>query len=83
MQRSFDDCLVYEVTFTDMQIELDPTDAALAHVNLRSAHTCTPNSGARQATTGHHDLFTLRKSGDTWQIANATAALTPSVDGTQ
>ena len=83
MQRSFDDCLVYEVTFTDMQIEINLTDAALAHVDLRSVHTCTPNSGARQSTAGHHDLYTLGKSGDTWQIDSATAAPTPSVDGTQ
>jgi serine/threonine protein kinase len=83
MQRAFEDCLVYEVTFTGMQIEINLTDAALAHVDLRSAHTCTPNSGARQSTTEHHDLFTLRKSGDGWQIDSATPAPAPSVDGTQ
>ncbi len=83
MQRSFDDCLVYEVIFTGMQIEMNPTDAALAHVELRSAHTCTPNSGARQTTAEHHDLITQRKNGDTWQIDGATPAPAPSVDGTQ
>ena len=83
MQRSFDDCLVYEVIFTDLRIEMSPTDAALAQADLRSAHTCTPVSGARQTTAEHHDLFTLRKSGNTWHIDGATEAPIPSVDGTQ
>jgi serine/threonine protein kinase len=87
MQRAFQDCLVYEVIFADMQIEMNPVDAALAHVDLRSAHTCTPNTGGRQSTTDHHDLFTLRKGGDTWRIDTATLldAQLPasSVDGTQ
>ena len=83
MQRSFDNCLVYEVIFADLQIEINPTDATLAQADLRSAHTCTPDSGARQTTAEHNDLFTLRKNGDTWQIDSATEAPMPSVDGTQ
>jgi serine/threonine protein kinase len=85
MQRSFDDCLVYEVIFTNMQIESSPADAALAQADLRSAHTCTPNSGARQTTAEHHDMFTLGKSGDTWRINSATQFDPDSsvVDGTQ
>ena len=34
MQRSFDDCLVYEVTFADMRVELDSTDATLAQIRF-------------------------------------------------
>ncbi|MDA1184058.1 MAG: serine/threonine-protein kinase [Acidobacteria bacterium] len=71
MQRAFDDCLVYEVVFTDMQIELNPTEAEVAQVDLRSAHTCTPSSGARQTTSEHHELFALRKGGDAWLIDSA------------
>ena len=39
MQRSFDDCLVYEVTFADMQVELDPTDATLKRFSNRPCTT--------------------------------------------
>ena len=83
MQRAFDDCLVYEVVFTELQIEMNPADATLAQADLSSAHTCTPNSGARQSTTERHDLFTLRKSGNSWQIDSSTEAPVPSVGGAQ
>ena len=74
MQRSFDDCLVYEVTFANMQIDMDPANEALAQVDVRSTHTCTPNSGERQTTGEQHDLFTLQKSGDGWYIDSAVLA---------
>ena len=83
MQRAFDDCLVYEVTFADMQVEMNPTDAALAHVDVSSTHVCTPKSGGRQTTTAQHDLFTLRKDGDAWHIDSAVPAPEESADGTQ
>ena len=77
MQRSFDDCLVYEVTFADMQVEMNLTDATQAQVDVRSTHTCTPNSGGRQTIAGQHDLFSLRKSGDDWRIDSAVPAPDP------
>ena len=83
MQRSFSDCLVYEVTFADMRVELEPTDATQAQVDVRSTHICTPNSGGRQITTGQHDVFTLRKSGDGWRIDSAVQAPDASADRTQ
>ncbi len=83
MQRSFDNCLLYEVTFADMQVEMNPTDATLAHVDVRSTHTCTPNSGGRQTTTAQRDVFVLRKSGDTWRIDSAVRAPDASADRTQ
>lgn len=83
MQRSFDDCLLYEVTFADMQVEMNPTDATLAQVDVRSTHTCTPDSGGRQITTAQRDVFILRKSGDTWRIDSAVRALDASADRTQ
>ena len=83
MQRSFSDCLVYEVTFADMRVELEPTDATQAQVDVRSTHICTPNSGGRQIITGQHDVFTLRKSGDGWRIDGAVQAPDASADRTQ
>ena len=81
MQRAFDDCLVYEVTFADMQVEMNPTDATLAHVDVSSTHVCTPSSGGRQTTTAQHDLFTLGKDGDEWHIDSAVPAPDLSTDG--
>ena len=83
MQRLFNDCLVYEVTFGDMQVELDPTDATLAQVDVGSTHICTPNSGGRQITTAQREVFTLRKSGDGWLIDSAVQAPDASADRTQ
>ena len=79
MQRSFDDCLVYEVTFADMQVDMSPTDATQAQVDVRSTHTCTPNSGGRQTIAEQHDLFSLSKSGDDWRIDSAVP--TPDASG--
>ena len=83
MQRSFNNCLVYEVTFADMQVEMDPADGTLAQVDVRSTHTCTPNSGGRQTTTAQRNVFTLRKNGDTWLIDSAIRAPNASADRTQ
>lgn len=77
MQRSFNDCLVYEVTFSEMQVEVNPADATLAQADVRSLHTCTPNAGGRQSTTGQRDVFTLKKSGDTWRIDSAVRGAQP------
>ena len=82
MQRAFSNCLVYEVTFADMRVEMNPTDATLAQVDVRSTHTCTPNSG-RQTTTDQRDVFTLRKNDDTWSIDGAVRAPTASTGRTQ
>lgn len=83
MRRLFTNCLVYEVTFADMQVEMDPADATLAQVNVRGTHTCTPNSGGRQSTTTQRDVFTLRKNGDAWLIESAVRAPNASADRTQ
>lgn len=83
MRRAFSNCLVYEVTFADTQIAMDTTDATLAQVDVRSTHTCTPNSGGRQTTTEQRDVFTLRKNGDAWRIDSAARAPTGSADRTQ
>jgi serine/threonine-protein kinase len=70
MQQTFSNCLVYEVTFADMQVAL-AADTARAEVDVRSTHTCTPNSGGRQTSTSHHEVYSLKKSGDTWVIDSA------------
>jgi serine/threonine protein kinase len=74
MERAFVNCLVYEVTFADMQVELNPADPTRAQVDVRSTHECTPNSGGRQTTTAQRDVFTLRKSGEAWVIDSAVRA---------
>lgn len=67
MERAFKNCLVYEVLFDDVQVQL-AADATLAEVTLRSTHTCTPQSGNRQTTTAQDEIFTLRKNGEAWVI---------------
>ena len=74
MQHSFDECLVYEVTFDGLQVEMNPSDEKRAEVDVRSTHTCTPNSGGRQTVTPQHERFTLRKNGDTWLIDSVARA---------
>jgi hypothetical protein len=74
MLRAFTNCLVYEVMFADMQVELNPADPTRAQVDVSSTHTCTPNSGGRQTTTTQRDVFTLRKNGEAWLIDSAVRA---------
>ena len=71
MQQAFANCLVYEVVFADMQVALDAADPNSAQVDVRSTHTCTPTSGGRQTNASHHDVFSLKKTGDAWLIAGA------------
>ncbi|MBI3047315.1 MAG: serine/threonine protein kinase [Acidobacteria bacterium] len=74
MQRTFANCLVYEVTFDRVQVQMTPDNEALAEIALRSTHTCTPQSGERQTSTGYDETFTLRKNGETWVIESANRA---------
>jgi hypothetical protein len=71
MEQAFADCLVYEVTFADMNVTLDTTTPASASVDVQSVHECTPNSG-RQTTAAHHDVFSLKKIGEEWLISSTT-----------
>jgi serine/threonine-protein kinase len=74
MQQAFENCLVYEVVFADMQVALDAADPSTAQVDVRSTHNCTPTSGGRQTNVSHHDLFSLKKIGDEWLIAGSAPA---------
>jgi hypothetical protein len=74
MQKTFDDCLVYEVGFDNMQIAWNDSAPADALADVSSTHTCTPNSNQRQTKSVHHDLFTLKKAGDNWLIQATTPA---------
>jgi len=67
MQRTFKECLVSEVRFEGMQVQLAPEETR-ADVTLRSTHTCTPQSGGRQTTSTQDEAFMLRKNGDAWVI---------------
>lgn len=68
MQRTFTNCLVYEVIFDEMQVQLAAGNETLAEVTLRSTHTCTPQSSGPQTTTMQDETFALRKNGDAWVI---------------
>ena len=74
LQRTFDDCLVYEVVFDGMAVAIPTGDENAAQVAVRSTHTCTPQSGGRQTTAAHDEVFTLRKGGDGWTIDGMTPA---------
>jgi hypothetical protein len=71
MEQTFTNCLVYEVQFGNIDVGFDASDPNNATVEVRSTHTCTPNSGGRQTNASHHDMFSLKKMGDTWLIASA------------
>jgi serine/threonine protein kinase/ketosteroid isomerase-like protein len=74
MQRTFKNCLVYEVVFDQMQVRLIGDGEAAAEVTLRSTHTCTPQSGGRQTTATHDETYVLRKNGDAWMINGVKSA---------
>jgi len=67
MERTFKNCLVYEVRFEGMQVQL-ASEETRADVTLRSTHTCTPQSGGRQTTSTQDEAFALRKNGEAWVI---------------
>jgi hypothetical protein len=73
MEREFDRCLVYELTFSNMQVELNP-DATQATVNVRAAHECTPNSNDPQTTVRRDETFTLQRTGENWLIDSVSSS---------
>jgi serine/threonine protein kinase len=68
IQQSFAPCLIYELTFDGVRIELDEADPARATADVHSTHVCTPRSAARPVTTERHDVFSLRKGETAWSI---------------
>jgi len=74
MERTFDNCIVYEVTFDQMDVALTPADASVAKADVRSTHTCTPQSGGRETKATQHEVYTLRKSGERWVLNGVTRA---------
>jgi serine/threonine protein kinase len=74
MQRTFDNCIVYEVTFDQMNLALAPADTSVAEADVRSTHTCTPQSGGRETTATQHEVYTLRKSGERWVLNGVARA---------
>jgi ketosteroid isomerase-like protein len=80
MQQSFRDCLLYEVTFDQMSVELTATDSSTARADVRSTHTCTPKSPGRQRIAAHHDNYTLRKEGERWTIEGLSPLPAPSAN---
>jgi hypothetical protein len=74
MRRTFDACLVYEVTYDGVRVTLDPDDDTFATADIRSSHTCTPKSGGREMTTDRHDVLSLRKDGQRWVVERTAPA---------
>lgn len=74
MERTFENCLVYEVVFDQMQVRLTGDGEAAAEVTLRSTHTCTPQSGGRQTTATQDETYVLRKNGGAWIINGVKSA---------
>jgi ketosteroid isomerase-like protein len=74
MRRTFDTCLVYEVTYDGIRDTMDPNDDTLATADIRSSHTCTPKSGGREMTTDEHDVLSLRKDGQRWVVERTIPA---------
>jgi len=70
--RTFRDCLVYEVTFDQMTLTLAPSDFMTAEAEVYSTHTCTPQSGAREVTGSEHNVYTLQKNGKDWVISGVS-----------
>jgi serine/threonine protein kinase len=66
LQRTFTDCLVYDVIVDQMAIELTLTNVGVADVH--STHTCTQKTGGRETTSTRHDVYTLRRDGKSWVI---------------
>ena len=79
MARTFADCLVYEVIFDEMALVLTSPDSAVAQADVRTTHTCTPQSAGPQKTTVHHDVYTLGKHGDTWVLDDVQSTPAGSV----
>jgi serine/threonine protein kinase len=73
MQRTFEGCLVYEVIFDGVQVQVGAGSETQAEVTLRSTHTCTPQSDGQQTTTTQDETFTLRKDGQAWVINGVTS----------
>jgi hypothetical protein len=71
MRRTFARCLVYEVIYDGVRVEMDSSDDTLARAEVRSSHTCTPKSGGRETTTDQHDVLSLRKNGSAWFVNNS------------
>jgi ketosteroid isomerase-like protein len=68
IEASFKTCRAYDVTFSDEQILIDPTNANIAQVTLRGTYACTVRTGQPPQVAESRDVFVLRKTGDIWII---------------
>ena len=68
IEASFKTCRAYDVTFSDEQILIDPTNANIAQVTLRGTYACTVRTGQAPQVAESRDVFVLRKTGDIWII---------------
>jgi hypothetical protein len=71
LDRSFDNCLAYDVTFLSPTVALGADDPTKATVNVRSTYTCQPKSRQPQQAATVQEVFQLQKFGGQWLIDSA------------
>jgi hypothetical protein len=71
LDRSFDNCVAYDVTFLSPTVALGADDPTKATVNVRSTYTCQPKSRQPQQAATVQEVFQLQKFGGVWLIDSA------------
>jgi hypothetical protein len=67
LEKQFDDCRAYDVTFLNPDVR-PAASLTAATVNVRTTYACQPKSGQRERSQTVPDIFQLSKVGDEWQI---------------
>ena len=68
IEASFKTCRAYDVTFSEDQVLIDPTNASVAQMTLHGTYTCRVRTGQPPQVAESRDVFMLRKTGDIWII---------------
>ena len=72
MERTFRDCLIYELVFDMVSLELISADASHVRADVASTHVCTPQSGGPEKSVSGPEVYTLEKTGQDWSITDVT-----------
>jgi hypothetical protein len=57
IEASFKTCRAYDVTFSEEQVLIDPTNASVAQVTLHGTYTCTVRTGQPPQVAESRDVF--------------------------
>jgi serine/threonine protein kinase len=74
MERTFRDCLIYELLFDAASLQLTSVDPSHVRADVASTHTCTPQSGGPERSTSGPEVYALEKIGEGWRITDITLA---------